>query len=146
MVNYTSRTSISHFTREQFLKFPIALPPFSEQQKIAAILSTWDSAIERSRKLIDAKNRRKKALMQQLLTGRKRLPGFKEDWKTYQLINLLKQINRPVKFDDNVVYDLISVRRRSEGIFRRGKLVGHNIKTKQMYLLKKVTFSFLRCR
>jgi type I restriction enzyme S subunit len=76
MVNYTAQTSISHFTREQFLKFLVALPPLSEQQKIAEILSTWDAAIEQTRKLIDAKKHRKKALMQQLLTGKKRLPGF----------------------------------------------------------------------
>ena len=48
--------------------------------------------------------------------------------------------NRSIKFDDNAVYDLISVRRRSGGIFRRGELVGHNIKTKQMYIAKKGDF------
>ena len=76
MVDYIAKTSISHFTREQFLKFPIALPPFPEQKKIAEILSSWDTAIEQTRKLIDAKKRLKKALMQQMLTGKKRLPGF----------------------------------------------------------------------
>jgi type I restriction enzyme S subunit len=93
MVYYTAQTSISHFTREQFLKFPIALPPLPEQNKIAEILSTWDAAIEQTRKLIDAKKRRKKALMQQLLTGKKRLPGFKEGWKSY-LTNARTSITR----------------------------------------------------
>lgn len=51
-------------------------PPLVEQKKIAKILSTWDEAIEQTSRLIDAKMRRKKALMQQLLTGKKRLPGF----------------------------------------------------------------------
>jgi type I restriction enzyme S subunit len=50
-------------------EFRIAIPLFSEQKKIAEILSTWDNAIEQTRKLIEAKKRRKKALMQQLLTG-----------------------------------------------------------------------------
>ena len=54
----------------------VPLPELYEQQKIAEILSTWDEAIERTRKLIEAKKRRKKGLMQQLLTGKKRLPGF----------------------------------------------------------------------
>ncbi|MCD4670080.1 MAG: restriction endonuclease subunit S [Actinomycetia bacterium] len=54
----------------------IPLPPLPEQIMIAEILSTWDEAIEQTRKLIEAKKRRKKALMQQLLTGKKRLPGF----------------------------------------------------------------------
>jgi type I restriction enzyme S subunit len=54
----------------------IPLPSLSEQQEIAEILSTWDRAIEQTQKLIDAKRRLKKGLMQQLLTGRMRFPGF----------------------------------------------------------------------
>ena len=57
-------------------KLTIPLPPLPEQHRIAAILSTWDRAIETLESLIAAKERRNKALMQQLLTGRKRLPGF----------------------------------------------------------------------
>lgn len=140
MVNYISQTSISHFTREQFLKFPILLPPFSEQKKIAKILSTWGAAIEQTRKLIDAKKRLKKALMQQLLTGKKRLRGFSKGWKSYRLKSLLKQVSRPISFDAAAVYILISVRRRSEGIFRRSAILGKNIKTKQLYTAKKGDF------
>jgi restriction endonuclease S subunit len=43
--------------------------------------SQLDEAIEKQTKLIAAKEQRKKALMQQLLSGKKRLPGFTEDWK-----------------------------------------------------------------
>ena len=52
---------------------PIALPPPTEQRKIAKILSTWDKAIGTTEKLIETSKRQKKALMQQLLTGKKRL-------------------------------------------------------------------------
>ena len=71
--------------------FLIPLPPLLVQKKIAEILSTWDNAIEQTRKLIDAKKRRKKAFMQQLLTGKKRLPGFKEEWKEYPMGDLFKE-------------------------------------------------------
>jgi type I restriction enzyme, S subunit len=80
------------------LKLP--LPPFSEQKKIAEILSTWDKAIEKLEKLIELKEKRKKGLMQQLLTGKKRLPGFgklvnndrevPEGWRRIKLGNLGK--------------------------------------------------------
>lgn len=140
MVYYTAQTSISHFTREQFLKFPIVLPPLPEQEKVAEILSTWDKTIEQTRKLIEAKKRRKKALMQQLLTGKKRLPGFREEWKMYRMSDLVRQNFRPVKFDDKTNYQLISVRRRSEGIFFRGTISGHDILTKQLYLAQKGDF------
>ncbi len=55
---------------------PIPIPPLPEQRQIAAILSTWDAAIDQTRALIAAATRRKKALMQQVLTGKKRLPEF----------------------------------------------------------------------
>jgi type I restriction enzyme S subunit len=54
----------------------IPLPPLPEQKKIAEILSAWDRAIEQVGKLINAKQRLKKGLMQQLLTGRMRFPEF----------------------------------------------------------------------
>ncbi|HHL34365.1 MAG TPA: restriction endonuclease subunit S [Desulfobulbaceae bacterium] len=57
-------------------RLPATLPPLPEQKKIAEILSAWDRAIEQVGKLIDAKERLKKGLMQQLLTGRMRFPEF----------------------------------------------------------------------
>lgn len=51
----------------------INLPPLREQKKIAQILSTWDKAISVTEKLLTNSQLQKKALMQQLLTGKKRL-------------------------------------------------------------------------
>ncbi|MBS3687513.1 restriction endonuclease subunit S [Klebsiella quasipneumoniae] len=51
----------------------INLPPLREQKKIAQILSTWDKAITVTEKLLANSQRQKKALIQQLLTGKKRL-------------------------------------------------------------------------
>ena len=66
----------------------ILTPPLPEQKKIADCLSTWDVAIEKQSALINALTDRKKALMQQLLTGKKRLPGFSDEWKEVSLIEL----------------------------------------------------------
>ncbi|EFO2311110.1 restriction endonuclease subunit S [Escherichia coli] len=54
-------------------KMPLLLPPIVEQKKIAQILSTWDKAISVTEKLLANSQQQKKALMQQLLTGKKRL-------------------------------------------------------------------------
>lgn len=54
-------------------KAPIVAPPIKEQKKIAQILSTWDKAISVTEKLLTNSQQQKKALMQQLLTGKKRL-------------------------------------------------------------------------
>ena len=67
---------------------PIPLPPLPEQKAIAQVLSTADSAIHTTEKLIAQKELRKKWLMQQLLTGKKRLKGFGGEWKEYHLGSL----------------------------------------------------------
>lgn len=64
---------------------PILLPPLEEQKKIAEILSLWDKAIEQTKELIAYKEKQKKGLMQALLTGKKRLNGFTDEWKTTKL-------------------------------------------------------------
>jgi len=66
----------SSFNKEELLNLPVVVPPLPEQQKIAEILSTWDQAIELVGKQIKAKQRLKKSLMQQLLTGKMRFTGF----------------------------------------------------------------------
>lgn len=53
----------------------------NERAEIASILSTWDKAIELKEKLIDHKKQQKKGLMQKLLTGEVRLPGFYGEWE-----------------------------------------------------------------
>lgn len=76
---------------ESIAKYRIAVPPIIEQQKIAAILTTQDKVIELKEKRLAEKQRQKKYLMQQLLTGRKRLPGFSGEWKTECLGNLFSE-------------------------------------------------------
>ena len=73
--------------QDRFLKSKIVLPPIEEQQKIAAILTTQDRVIELKEKRLAEKQRQKKYLMQQLLTGRKRLPGFSGEWTDEKLSN-----------------------------------------------------------
>ena len=83
-----------NFGKQDFDKIKIPLPPLPEQKKIADCLSTWDVAIEKQNALINALTQRKKALMQQLLTGKKRLPGFSDEWKEVKLGDLFEKINR----------------------------------------------------
>lgn len=71
----------------------INLPPLPEQQKIAKILTTWDKAIDTTERLIDNSKQQKKALMQQLLTGKKRLldengKRFEGEWEEEKLGDL----------------------------------------------------------
>ena len=74
---------------DSFAKVDCVLPPFAEQKKIAEILSAQDKLIVSKEKLIEEKKRQKKALMQQLLTGKKRLPGFSGEWKKQKMSDIL---------------------------------------------------------
>ncbi len=65
--------------------FRVLLPPLPEQRKIAAILSTWDEAIALTERLIAALQQRKQGLMQRLLTGQVRFPGFEDAWRKVRL-------------------------------------------------------------
>ena len=77
--------------QDRFLKSKIVLPPIEEQRKIAAILITQDKVIELKEKRLAQKQRQKKYLMQQLLTGKKRLPGFSGAWKNIKLCEVLSE-------------------------------------------------------
>ena len=112
------------------MKFPV--PPLAEQRKIAGILGVWDEAIEKQSRLIEKLELRKRALMQRLLTGRTRLPGFTTPWQKCLYSDILKEVKRTMSWDDNEEYDLISVKRRSGGLFFRERLYGRDIKTKNL--------------
>ena len=81
------------FKLETWFKWSFNIPPLAEQKKIAQILSTWDKAILATEKLLKNSQQQKKALIQQLLTGKKRLLDengvrFSGAWKEYPLGNL----------------------------------------------------------
>lgn len=77
---------------DSFTPITCQLPTLPEQQKIAAILSTQDKVIELKEKLLVQKQQQKKYLMQQLLTGKKRLPGFDRKWNYVKANEIFKSI------------------------------------------------------
>ena len=87
--------SMKNITKGEFLSLRIGIPPLPEQQKIAKILSTWDKAISTTECLIENSIQQKKALMQQLLTGKKRLldesgKRFESEWEEVSVGSLGK--------------------------------------------------------
>lgn len=71
--DFSNGGTVAHMRVPDCGEILINLPPFLEQKKIAQILSTWDKAISVTEKLLTNSQQQKKALMQQLLTGKKRL-------------------------------------------------------------------------
>ncbi len=97
MITYYNRVSTGSLVEKQrvhfsqFLEFMLPLPSINERTKIAAILTTQDKVIELKEKRLAEKQRQKKYLMQQLLTGKKRLPGFSGEWKNIKLCEVLSE-------------------------------------------------------
>ncbi|QFT65426.1 Putative type-1 restriction enzyme specificity protein MPN_089 [Labrenzia sp. THAF35] len=78
-------STIPQINNKHINPYPVNLPPLPEQKKISEILSTWDKAIETTEKLLANAEAQKKALMQQLLTGKRRLKGFQGEWREFRL-------------------------------------------------------------
>lgn len=100
MITYYNKVSTGSLIEKKrvhfsdFMEFCLPLPALNERAKIADILTTQDKIIELKEKLLAKKRSQKKYLMQQLLTGKKRLPEFSGRWGKIRLYNIAKRIIR----------------------------------------------------
>ena len=113
----------------------IVAPAVSEQQKIAAILTTQDKVIELKEKRLAEKLRQKKYLMQQLLTGKKRLPGFNIAWKKTKLKNILHE--RKTYSPKGLEYPHVTL--STEGIFPKSDRYDRDHLVRDEYKEYKIT-------
>ncbi|MBT9548925.1 MAG: restriction endonuclease subunit S [Candidatus Sericytochromatia bacterium] len=132
-------------------EFKAPIPPLPEQIKIAQILSSWDKAITQTQKLIEAKQRLKQGLMQQLLTGRMRFKEFGVsvvkvgdvpiEWTKTKLSNISKRIDRSIK---NIETTVLSITAKVGFVDQKEKfnkvIAGENL-VKYIHL-KKGEFSY----
>lgn len=71
-------TSIAHLTREKLCALKIPCPPKKQQDKIVEIISTWDTIIEKTERLIAAKEKRFKWLLKKLISDQQNNPEWHE--------------------------------------------------------------------
>lgn len=116
--DFSNGGTVAHMRVPDCDEILVNLPPLVEQKKIAKILSTWEKAISVTEKLLANSQQQKKSLMQQLLTGKKRLLDesgvrFSGEWSTVSLEHICN-INprRPPEPSDGIVsfisMDLVS--------------------------------------
>lgn len=92
MIPYAEGTAQQVLSLKQLCSLKYFFPTVSEQEKIAEILAGQDRVIALKEKLLEEKQKQKKYLMQQLLTGKKRLPGFSGKRKNFRLFDLCQII------------------------------------------------------
>ena len=104
-------------------KFQIPTPPLAEQCKIAITLMPWITALEKLDALIAAKARRKEALMQQLLTGQRRLPEFNKPWVQTTFGQFLAESR--IEGSDGLTAQKITVKLYGRGVLaKQERMVG----------------------
>jgi type I restriction enzyme S subunit len=96
---YNTGTAQPKLNKEICSGIPLLLPPLPEQKAIASLLSTWDVAIHKTEQIITQKELRKKWLMQQLLTGKKRLKGFEDKWQEVHIRDVAQEVSKRNKND-----------------------------------------------
>lgn len=72
--------SVVHITTGSVQKVTVPIPSSTEQQNIASALSSIDKLIDDLGRTIQKKQRIREGAMEELLSGKKRLPGFTEEW------------------------------------------------------------------
>ncbi|MEO7044573.1 MAG: restriction endonuclease subunit S, partial [Ferruginibacter sp.] len=130
------------------IKFLLPSPP--EQKAIAQLLSRWDDAITKTQLLIAKKEQRKKWLMQQLLTGKKRIKNFVKsdqkhktslgelpvDWKLNFLKNILTPVKNSFTPDLSKLYQQIGIRSHAKGLFYKEKVTGASLGDKSVFWIE----------
>lgn len=111
-------STIPQINNKHILPYRLSLPPLPEQRKIADILSTWDEAIEKTEALLTNARTQKRALMQQLLTGKRRFPEFEgQPWKEVRASEVFETVSK--KRNENE--PLLAVT-QDQGVVRRDDL------------------------
>ena len=85
MVDLASGSTFLEITTRDVANIRLSLPPLHEQRAIATVLTDVDALIGSLEALVAKKQAIKRAAMQQLLTGRMRLPGFSGEWEKRRL-------------------------------------------------------------
>lgn len=125
----------------------IAIPTEKERQEIGQILSQWDEAIETTQKLIEQLQLRKKGLMQELLSGKKRLTGFSKEWREEPLGSFIKYTPRP-KDKPKDQFLALGLRSHGKGIFHKNNFDPDSIAMDTLYevrendLVVNITFAW----
>lgn len=84
-IGMAAGSSVKNLNKEKVSGLIVAYPDIKEQERIANALSNMDSLIANLEKQISKKKAIKQGTMQELLTGKRRLPGFSGDWQTISL-------------------------------------------------------------
>ena len=127
--------SVYSISKANLKKFKLVIPTLPEQRKIAAILSTWDEANTKTQQLIVQLQQRNKGLMQELLTGKKRVKEFAGKWNEIVLSECLNYTPREVPKPTQSFFAL-GIRSHAKGIFHKNDFEPEGLAMEVLYEVK----------
>lgn len=147
---YNEASGVPSLSKKTIEKIRIPLPPLPEQQKIAAILSTWDMAISTQSQLLIERLRRKKGLEQQILSGKSRFTEFikrkslvktpigelPEDWELKHISDITQRVKKSVTPELETFYREIGIRSHCKGIFHKEEVTGASLGNKLVFWIQ----------
>jgi type I restriction enzyme S subunit len=131
IMQMTAKSSVDSVRREMIARMLIPVPPKAEQEAIAECLGDADALIESLEQLISKKRQIKQGAMQELLTGKRRLPGFSGEWSNKRLMDLAvlsKAGVNPASFPDTQFahFSLPAFDAGEVPVIEEGSLIGSN--------------------
>ena len=92
-------TGVPQLTAPQIMNVELELPQYDEQKEVTTVLADVSSLIDMLGKQISKKKAIKQGTMQELLTGKRRLPGFSGEWETKKIEDYCSLITKQTGFD-----------------------------------------------
>ena len=147
---FNEASGVPSLSKTTIEKIRIPLPPLLEQQKISAILATWDIATANYKQLLSEYLRRKKGLEQQLLSGKVRFPEFINsslsiktplgelpvDWILKQISEIVQRVKNPLTPETESLYREIGIRSHCKGIFHKEEVTGKSLGNKSVFWIQ----------
>jgi type I restriction enzyme S subunit len=122
--------------------FSLLCSCFSEQSKIGTFFQNLDSLITLHQRKYDKLTTVKKAMLEKMFPKEVadlpeiRFKGFTDKWERRTLGEIVTEIRRPIELKDEQEYELVTVKRRNEGVVSRGKLKGKAVLVKNYFELR----------
>lgn len=91
LADYVTQTSIAHLPKDKLANIPLPMPQPEEQNALSALFADVNSLLNALDRLITKKSDLKQAAMQQLLTGKRRLPGYRGEWSQRSIGKLMSE-------------------------------------------------------
>ncbi len=150
-------TNLASINSTQLKQFPVLLPSYDEQCRVIGTLSIWNQAIEQAERRLALSSRHKRALMQHLLSGRRRFPEFVKskkmkdtllgplamDWQLCAIAGVFKRVMRK----NGASTTLVLTASGQHGLIDQREFFDRNVSGESLegyYLLKRGEFAYNR--